>query len=581
MVGRRRIEMAGLLALCSAAARAQLYGASSAVASLHPYQLDAIRADQHRTWVLEAYASWCGHCQAFAPTYEALAANLSSWTESVTIGAIDCATYTDACLGLGVTGFPTLFVWRPNAVGGGSERAAADGAAAPSARNASGGGGGVGASADVADGDGISTDGSPMHVGGFESAAELASWLLPKLPSLFQSVTDRAAAARVLGGARTRRVPAVLFWPETLGANIDAQQLAYRFGRRAAFAHVVDPAHPGLLEALALPPGAAPRVSTARGAHVAAAAATTTTLEPALFVLPVESLPAILNDGSAPAPAATAASPAAAVSHRAPAPDRRSRRRLASRANVALGGADDSALTASRSGLLAVEKAASRTRAAVPPTDAAASPAGGGAVTRGAADTPAYLEYVGGFTAGPRPIEVWLDTHLPPPAASATAGGTSATNASGGHGGSWSFSDDDNDGDDAAQDGDGAVPVSMADLTAAVEYAFESEVPLAIAGAAGGALGAEPLAALDAFLAALASSFPAAENRAVLERARHKLARVRARGANLTVGVWRAALGANDGGGRFHLPSPPVAGAGASRGAARARVVAVLSLIHI
>jgi thiol-disulfide isomerase/thioredoxin len=88
-----------------------LYAPNSSVSILRPYQLAAVRSDPQRTWVVEAYASWCGHCQAFVPQLEGLASKLSAWGDRMAVGAIDCAVDISACVELGVTGYPTLFVW--------------------------------------------------------------------------------------------------------------------------------------------------------------------------------------------------------------------------------------------------------------------------------------------------------------------------------------------------------------------------------------------------------------------------------------------------------------------------------------
>jgi protein disulfide-isomerase A6 len=51
-------------------------------------------------------AGWCGHCQAFSPTYEKVAGTLG---DSFPLFYLDCEKYGDfASKNLGVQGFPTV-----------------------------------------------------------------------------------------------------------------------------------------------------------------------------------------------------------------------------------------------------------------------------------------------------------------------------------------------------------------------------------------------------------------------------------------------------------------------------------------
>ncbi|KAJ1626946.1 hypothetical protein T492DRAFT_193700 [Pavlovales sp. CCMP2436] len=220
----------GLLAVAGAQQQpaAALYSPSSPVVTIHPYQFAAIRTDAKRTWIFEAYASWCGHCQAFAPTLESLASNLSTYSATVAVGAIDCAYYRDACIAIGVSGFPTLFVW-----GGAHPPLASNTSASPASElplaphGNSGSEPGTEAES--------SADGAPMHVGGFANTSALTKWLASKLPPLYATVTDVAGVAALADRARTENVSAVVFWPNPLG-DIDPALLALSFAGRASFA---------------------------------------------------------------------------------------------------------------------------------------------------------------------------------------------------------------------------------------------------------------------------------------------------------------------------------------------------------
>ncbi|NXH10010.1 QSOX1 oxidase, partial [Bucco capensis] len=61
-------------------------------------------------WAVEFFASWCGHCVHFAPTWRALAHDIREWRPAVMLAAIDCADEANqqVCTDFGITGFPTL-----------------------------------------------------------------------------------------------------------------------------------------------------------------------------------------------------------------------------------------------------------------------------------------------------------------------------------------------------------------------------------------------------------------------------------------------------------------------------------------
>ncbi|NXX86329.1 QSOX1 oxidase, partial [Urocolius indicus] len=65
-------------------------------------------------WAVEFFASWCGHCVHFAPTWRALADDLREWRPAVMLAAIDCADEANqqVCADFGITGFPTLKFFR-------------------------------------------------------------------------------------------------------------------------------------------------------------------------------------------------------------------------------------------------------------------------------------------------------------------------------------------------------------------------------------------------------------------------------------------------------------------------------------
>ncbi|OPJ76867.1 centrosome-associated protein 350 isoform F [Patagioenas fasciata monilis] len=72
--------------------------------------LNQITEKQRSAWAVEFFASWCGHCVHFAPTWRALAHDIREWRPAVMLAALDCADEANqqVCSNFGITGFPTL-----------------------------------------------------------------------------------------------------------------------------------------------------------------------------------------------------------------------------------------------------------------------------------------------------------------------------------------------------------------------------------------------------------------------------------------------------------------------------------------
>lgn len=93
-----------------AAPRSALYSPSDPLTLL---QADSVRGavqDSRSAWAVEFFASWCGHCIAFAPMWKALANDVKDWRPALNLAALDCADETNSavCRDFDIPGFPTV-----------------------------------------------------------------------------------------------------------------------------------------------------------------------------------------------------------------------------------------------------------------------------------------------------------------------------------------------------------------------------------------------------------------------------------------------------------------------------------------
>lgn len=84
---------------------------ASDVLDLKDADFDA-KIKQHDIALVEFFAPWCGHCKRLAPEYEKAATALKSNDPPVALVKVDCTAETKVCGKYGVSGYPTLKIFK-------------------------------------------------------------------------------------------------------------------------------------------------------------------------------------------------------------------------------------------------------------------------------------------------------------------------------------------------------------------------------------------------------------------------------------------------------------------------------------
>lgn len=87
-----------------------LYSSSDPLTLLDADTLRPAVLGSSSAWAVEFFASWCGHCIAFAPKWKELATDVKDWRPALNLAVLDCADETNSavCREFNIAGFPTV-----------------------------------------------------------------------------------------------------------------------------------------------------------------------------------------------------------------------------------------------------------------------------------------------------------------------------------------------------------------------------------------------------------------------------------------------------------------------------------------
>ncbi|XP_031560891.1 sulfhydryl oxidase 1-like isoform X2 [Actinia tenebrosa] len=90
--------------------QARLYSVHDDIILLDNSTIHSVIYDSPVAWIVEFYSSWCGHCQAFAPTWKKLAQVARDWQSVIQVAALDCAEERNmqTCRDFHIDEYPTI-----------------------------------------------------------------------------------------------------------------------------------------------------------------------------------------------------------------------------------------------------------------------------------------------------------------------------------------------------------------------------------------------------------------------------------------------------------------------------------------
>lgn len=95
-----------------------LYNSNDKIVILVAKNFSSTIYQSETAWLVEFYASWCGHCQRYAKTYRQIGIDTLAWKSVVRIAAINCYAEENnpICDQHGVRAYPTIRLIEPHAV---------------------------------------------------------------------------------------------------------------------------------------------------------------------------------------------------------------------------------------------------------------------------------------------------------------------------------------------------------------------------------------------------------------------------------------------------------------------------------